>query len=95
MRALETRVWRSPSVATISPNVTILARSARLLSAYEPEIGLALGDILRAEGLDVQTAARLPDDGRSPQDRRYLAPQRPRQAVLLRRVGARPGVFAL
>src|ERR671934_368788 len=65
--------------------VTILERSERLLSAYEPEIGLALGDILRAEGLDVQTAARLPDDGRSPQDRRYLAPQRPRQAVLLRR----------
>src|SRR2546423_1689868 len=37
--------------------VTILERSERLLSAYEPEIGLALGDILRAEGLDVQTTA--------------------------------------
>jgi mercuric reductase len=37
--------------------VTVLARSERLLSGYEPEIGLALGDILRAKGLDVQTTA--------------------------------------
>ncbi len=39
--------------------VTILERSERLLSAYEPEIGLALGEILRAEGLDVRTGARI------------------------------------
>jgi len=39
--------------------VTILERGERLLSAYEPEIGLALGDILRAEGLDVRTGARV------------------------------------
>ncbi|MCA1598753.1 MAG: NAD(P)/FAD-dependent oxidoreductase, partial [Chloroflexi bacterium] len=39
--------------------VTLLERGARLLSAYEPEIGLALGDILRAEGLDVRTGARV------------------------------------
>jgi mercuric reductase len=39
--------------------VTILERGERLLSAYEPEIGLALGEILRAEGLDVQTGARV------------------------------------
>ncbi len=39
--------------------VTILERGERLLSAYEPEIGLALGDILRQEGLDVRTGARV------------------------------------
>jgi mercuric reductase len=39
--------------------VTILERGERLLSAYEPEIGLALGAILRAEGLDVRTGARV------------------------------------
>ena len=39
--------------------VTLLERGARLLAAYEPEIGLALGDILRAEGLDVRTGARV------------------------------------
>jgi mercuric reductase len=39
--------------------VTILERGERLLSAYEPEISLALGDILRAEGLDVYTEARV------------------------------------
>jgi mercuric reductase len=39
--------------------VTLLERGARLLSAYEPEIGLALGDILRAEGLDVRTGAQV------------------------------------
>ena len=39
--------------------VTIVGRSDRLLSAYEPEIGLALGDILREEGLTIQTGARV------------------------------------
>jgi mercuric reductase len=39
--------------------VTILERGERLLSHYEPEIGLALGAILREEGLDVQTRARV------------------------------------
>jgi len=39
--------------------VTILERGARLLRAYEPEIGLALGDILREEGLTVHTGARV------------------------------------
>src|SRR5205085_2487980 len=43
--------------------VTILARSVRLLSAHEPEIGLALGDILRAEGLDVRTPVGAHDGG--------------------------------
>jgi len=41
------------------PKVTILERGERLLSACEPEIGLALGDILRQEGLDVRTGARV------------------------------------
>ena len=39
--------------------VTILERGERVLSAYEPEIGLALGNILRGEGLDVRTGARV------------------------------------
>jgi len=39
--------------------VTLLERGERLLAAYEPEIGLTLGDILRAEGLDVRTRARV------------------------------------
>ena len=39
--------------------VTILERGERLLRGYKPEIGLALGDILRAEGLDVRTGARV------------------------------------
>ena len=38
--------------------VTILQRGARLLASYEPEIGLALADILREEGLTIQTNAR-------------------------------------
>ena len=38
--------------------VTILERSERLLSAYEPEIGLALGEILQDEGLDIRTGAQ-------------------------------------
>jgi mercuric reductase len=38
--------------------VTILERSERLLSAYEPVIGLALGEILQDEGVDVRTRAR-------------------------------------
>jgi mercuric reductase len=38
--------------------VTILERSERLLSAYEPEIGLALGEILQDEGVDVRTRAQ-------------------------------------
>ena len=39
--------------------VTILERGECLLSTYEPEVGLALGDILREEGLDVRTGARV------------------------------------
>jgi mercuric reductase len=39
--------------------VTILERGERLLSAYEPEIGLALGAILREEGLDIRPGARV------------------------------------
>jgi len=39
--------------------VTILERGERLLSAYEAEIGLALGGILLGEGLDVRTGARV------------------------------------
>ncbi|HEY8743999.1 MAG TPA: FAD-dependent oxidoreductase, partial [Chloroflexota bacterium] len=38
--------------------VTILQRGKRLLASYEPEIGLALADILREERLTIQTGAR-------------------------------------
>jgi mercuric reductase len=38
---------------------TILTRGERLLRAYEPELGLALEDVLREEGLTVQTNARV------------------------------------
>jgi len=38
--------------------VTILQRGERLLVSYEPEVGLALADILREEGLTIQTGAR-------------------------------------
>jgi mercuric reductase len=43
----------------LGTRVTILERGERLLTAYEPEIGLALGTILREEGLDVQTGAQV------------------------------------
>ncbi len=39
--------------------VTILERGERLLRAYEPEIGLALADILGEEGLTVHTGAQV------------------------------------
>lgn len=38
--------------------VTILQRGERLLASYEPEISLGLADILREEGLSIQTGAR-------------------------------------
>lgn len=38
--------------------VTILQRGERLLASYEPEVGLALADILREDGLTIQTGAR-------------------------------------
>lgn len=45
--------------ARFGSRVTILERSERLLRAYEPELGEALGDLLRDEGLTVQTTARV------------------------------------
>ncbi len=44
--------------ARFGSKVTMLERGDRLLSAYEPEIGDALADILREEGLTIQTNAR-------------------------------------
>jgi mercuric reductase len=39
--------------------VTLVTRGERLLSTYEPEIGLALAEILRAEGVTVLTGAQI------------------------------------
>ena len=43
--------------ARFGSQVTILERSARILSDYEPEIALALTDILRDEGIRIVTGA--------------------------------------
>ena len=43
--------------ARFSSQVTILERSARILGDYEPEIALALTDILRDEGIRIVTGA--------------------------------------
>lgn len=39
--------------------VTILTRGSRLLTGYEPEIAEALSEILRAEGLQIETSAQV------------------------------------
>jgi mercuric reductase len=45
--------------ARLGTEVTILERSGRILKDYEPEIGKALTDILRAEGLRILTRAEV------------------------------------
>jgi mercuric reductase len=45
-------------LARLGSEVTILERSARILKDHEPEIGLALTDILRAEGIRIVTHAQ-------------------------------------
>ncbi len=45
--------------ARFGSEVTILERSERILKGYEPEISLALTDILREEGLRVVTHAKV------------------------------------
>ena len=39
--------------------VTILERSPRILSAYEPEVSIALTQVLRDEGIDLVTSAQV------------------------------------
>ncbi|MGI8915034.1 MAG: mercury(II) reductase [Chloroflexota bacterium] len=48
----------SQMFARFGSRVTLLQRGDRLLSSFEPEIGTAIADILRGEGLTVQTGAR-------------------------------------
>lgn len=45
--------------ARLGSEVTILERSARILSEYEPEIGATLAGILRAEGVRILTHAEV------------------------------------
>jgi len=45
--------------ARLGAAVTILERSGRILNEYEPEIGIALTDILRAEGIHLVTRAQV------------------------------------
>ncbi len=45
--------------ARLGTSVTILARAGRILSDEEPEIGKALADILRAEGIQIVTRAEV------------------------------------
>lgn len=39
--------------------VTVLQRSERILSGYEPEVSIAVHDALAGEGIDIRTAARI------------------------------------
>ena len=45
--------------ARLGTEVTILERSGRILTSYEPEIGKALADILRAEGIRLLTNVQV------------------------------------
>ena len=42
----------------LGTHVTLLQRSARILSGYEPEVGIAVHEALTAEGIDIRTATR-------------------------------------
>lgn len=45
--------------ARLGSRVTIVQRSERLLTAYEPELGAALVDVFREEGIEVLLAAQV------------------------------------
>lgn len=45
--------------ARLGTQVTLLTRSERILSGYEPEIALTLTDLLRGEGLRIVTSAQV------------------------------------
>ena len=75
--------------------VTLLERSEGLLRAYEPEIGLELADLLRKEGLTIQTGARAARVGKEGDGVIVTADVRGRQrefraATLLVATGRRP-----
>jgi len=80
--------------------VTILERSGRLLNDYEPEISLALADLLRGEGVQVVTRAqaqRVTGDATSVhvQARVGAQPQEFHTARLLVATGRRPNTSDL
>lgn len=43
----------------LGTRVTLLQRSARILPEYEPEVSIALTEVLRGESLDIRTAVRI------------------------------------
>jgi mercuric reductase len=43
----------------LGTRVTLLQRSARILSGYEPEVGIAVHEALSAEGIDIRTGTRI------------------------------------
>ncbi len=43
----------------LGTHVTLLQRSARILSGYEPEVGIAVHEALTAEGIDIRTGTRI------------------------------------
>ena len=43
----------------LGTKVTLLQRSARILSGYEPEVSIAVHDALAGEGIDLRTGVRL------------------------------------
>lgn len=45
--------------ARLGSRVTILEQSEHILPSYEPEIGLVLQDLLRAEGIDLQASTKV------------------------------------
>ncbi|MGE3556327.1 MAG: mercury(II) reductase [Candidatus Obscuribacterales bacterium] len=45
--------------ARLGSQVCLLERSAQLLPHYEPEIGIALSEILRSEGLDIRVSVTI------------------------------------
>lgn len=43
----------------LGTRVTLLQRSERILSGYEPEVGIAVHEALTAEGIDIRTGTRI------------------------------------
>jgi mercuric reductase len=86
--------------ARLGSEVTILERSGRILKEYEPEIGLALADILREESVQVITRAqveRVAGDASGVQVHAQVReqPQEFHAAKLLVAIGRRPNTAEL
>jgi mercuric reductase len=86
--------------ARLGTEITILERSGRILKDYEPEIGKALTDILRAEGIRILTRAEVNQVVGDANGIRVSAlvrdePQDFRAAQLLVAVGRQPNTAGL